>query len=294
MSIVGDEGSNTIDGTADPDFILGEGGDDFLHGFGGGDLIDGGAGDDLLIGGDGNDWLTGSIGNDRLDGGAGDDFMAGGDGADQFFGGDGNDIVTYAVATSGVSIDLAFNVTGGAAAGDQFSLVENIIGTKFNDTITASNFGSDAGNLFDGGDGDDTLSGGAGTDGLSGQNGNDILRGGADSDSLSGGAGADRFVYGSIADSGVGAGADLISDFTHAQGDKIDLAAIDPNTTVNGDQAFKFIGTGLYTHHAGELRFALTDATHTTIAGDVNGDGTSDFHIVLLGNISLVAGDFVL
>jgi len=294
MSIVGDEGNNTIDGTEDPDFILGQGGDDFLHGFGGGDVLDGGAGDDLLIGGAGDDWLAGNIGNDRLDGGDGNDFMAGGDGADQFFGGSGEDIVTYAVATSGVSIDLAFNVFGGAAAGDQMSLVEDIVGTKFNDTIIASNFGSDAGNLFDGGGGDDTLSGGAGMDGLNGESGNDILRGGADSDRLSGGAGADHFVYGNITDSAVGVGADQIGDFTHAQGDRIDLAAIDANTMVGGDQAFKFIGTGLYTHHAGELRFAFTDPTHTTIAGDVNGDGTSDFHIVLNGHITLVAGDFAL
>ncbi|WP_395682894.1 calcium-binding protein, partial [Inquilinus sp.] len=251
-------------------------------------------GDDLLIGGAGDDWLAGGNGNDRLDGGDGNDFMAGGDGADQFFGGNGVDTVTYNVATSGVSIDLAFNVTGGAAAGDQFSLVENIIGTRFNDTITASNFGSDAGNLFDGGTGNDTLNGGAGMDGLNGQDGNDILRGGADADTLGGGAGADRFVYGSIADTGIGAAADRIADFSQAQGDRIDLATIDANTAAVGDQAFKFIGTGLYTHHAGELRFAFADATHTTIAGDVNGDGTSDFQIALNGHISLVAGDFVL
>jgi len=31
-----------------------------------------------------------------------------------------------------------------------------------------------------------------------------------------------------------------------------------------------------------------------TIAGDLNGDGASDFHIVLTGAIGLVAADFVL
>ncbi|MGO4125023.1 M10 family metallopeptidase C-terminal domain-containing protein, partial [Inquilinus sp. YAF38] len=91
----------------------------------------------------------------------------------------------------------------------------------------------------------------------------------------------------------VGANADRITDFSHAQGDKIDLSAIDANTGAAGDQAFSFIGTGLYTDHAGELRYSVAGGV-TTIAGDLNGDGTSDFHIQLTGAIGLVAADFVL
>ena len=93
--------------------------------------------------------------------------------------------------------------------------------------------------------------------------------------------------------SAVGANADRITDFSHAQGDRIDLAAIDANAGVAGDQAFSFIGSGLYTGVAGQLRYAVAGST-TTIAGDLNGDSVSDFHIVLTGAIGLVAADFVL
>jgi len=84
-----------------------------------------------------------------------------------------------------------------------------------------------------------------------------------------------------------------ITDFSHAQGDKIDLSAIDANTGAAGDQAFSFIGTDAYTGVAGQLRYVVGGGI-TTIAGDINGDGTSDFHIQLTGAIGLVAADFVL
>ncbi len=71
------------------------------------------------------------------------------------------------------------------------------------------------------------------------------------------------------------------------------LSAIDAATGVAGNQAFSFIGTGLYTGVAGQLRYAQSGGV-TTIAGDVDGDGASDFHIQLTGTIALVAGDFVL
>jgi Ca2+-binding RTX toxin-like protein len=111
---------------------------------------------------------------------------------------------------------------------------------------------------------------------------------------LIGGAGADRFVIAAPSYSPVGLKADKIVDFSHGQGDKIDLSPIDANVWVAGNQAFHFIGSGLFTHAAGELRYAYTSPTTTTVAGDVNGDGTSDFHIVLSGNVALTAADFVL
>ena len=108
-----------------------------------------------------------------------------------------------------------------------------------------------------------------------------------------GGLGADRFVYGNAAQSVVGANADRIVDFSHAQGDRIDLSVIDASTSAAGNQAFSLIGSGLYTGVAGQLRFAVNGGV-TTIAGDVNGDKVSDFHIQLTGTIALVAADFVL
>ena len=145
-----------------------------------------------------------------------------------------------------------------------------------------------------GGQGWDQLYGNAGANVLQGWNGNDLLVGRGGKDTLTGGAGADRFQFTAVGDSVVGANADRITDFSRAQGDKIDLAGIDANTAVAGDQAFSFIGSGAFTHHAGELRAAITARGVTTIAGDLNGDGVSDFHIQLTGAFALQAADFVL
>jgi Ca2+-binding RTX toxin-like protein len=128
---------------------------------------------------------------------------------------------------------------------------------------------------------------------LQGWNGNDLLVGRAGQDTLTGGAGADRFQFTAVGDSMVGANADRITDFSRAQADRIDLAGIDASTAAAGDQGFSFIGSGLFTHHAGELRFAVVGSV-TTIAGDLNGDGVSDFHIQLTGAFALQASDFVL
>ena len=152
---------------------------------------------------------------------------------------------------------------------------------------------------IDAGAGDDVINAAAVAAGkisltMSGGAGNDKLVGSAGTDTIIGGTGADRFQFNLVSDSVVGPKADKITDFSHAQGDKIDLSPIDANTVLAGNQAFTFIGTGLYTHTAGELRYAYTSPTTTTVAGDVNGDGTSDFHIVLSGNVALTAADFVL
>ncbi len=53
----------------------------------------------------------------------------------------------------------------------------------------------------------------------------------------------------------VGANADRIIDFSHAQGDRVDLARIDARFTVAGNQAFSFIGTAAFTGVAGQLHY---------------------------------------
>ncbi len=128
---------------------------------------------------------------------------------------------------------------------------------------------------------------------LQGWSGNDELTGKAGKDTLSGGAGADEFYFTILGDSGMRANADVVTDFSHAQADKINLYRIDADSSAAGDQDFSFIGAGLYTGVAGQLRYAVAGGV-TTIAGDVNGDKVSDFHIQLTGSVSLVASDFVL
>ncbi|MGF6232292.1 Ca2+-binding RTX toxin-like protein [Inquilinus ginsengisoli] len=243
--------------------------------------IDGSQGDDSLIGdsgantlqgGYGNDVLTGNGGNDVLNGGGGNDVLYGYLGADTLDGGTGSDTASYYTGTTGVVVDLVSGTgSGGQAAGDMLTGIENLSGSH----------------------GDDSLIGNSGMNTLQGWNGNDVLTGAGGKDTLAGGTGTDRFAYTASADSAVGANADRITDFSHAQGDKIDLSAIDADTGSAGDQAFSFIGPALYTGVAGQLRYH-SNGTITTIAGDINGDGTSDFHIQLTGSIGVVAGDFVI
>jgi Ca2+-binding RTX toxin-like protein len=240
---------------------------------GGSSDLTGSSHNDTLIGNDGANILMGESGSDQLRGEGGDDVLRGGAGGDGLNGGDGLDTVSYYLSSIGVTVDLATGTGhGGDAEGDTLTGFEILSGSQGNDHLTG-----------------DVL---ANT--LQGWNGNDVLAGGFGKDVLSGGAGADRFVFSIISDSLTGANADRITDFSRAQGDTIDLSAIDANIGIAGDQAFTFIGTGLYTHHAGELRFATTAPGVTTIAGDVNGDGVSDFHIQLTGSIGLLASDFVL
>ncbi len=259
-------------GSQHDDTLTGNAGGNSLSGNDGNDVISGGGDYDNLYGGTGNDVLSGDDAGDYLSGDDGDDVLRGGAGPDSLYGGNGNDTASYFTSSVGVVISLAGNSTsGGDAAGDYLSGIENISGSQ----------------------GNDSLVGDTGANVLQGWNGNDVLTGAGGKDTLTGGAGADRFVYGYVTQSPVGAGADVITDFSHAQGDRIDLAAIDATSGVAGDQAFSFIGTSLYTHHAGELRYASNGGV-TTIAGDVNGDGVSDFHIQLTGTITLIAADFVL
>ncbi len=56
--------NQTIDGTADPDLLVGKGGNDTINGGAGNDTIDGAGGNDLLDGGVGFDILRGGAGND--------------------------------------------------------------------------------------------------------------------------------------------------------------------------------------------------------------------------------------
>ncbi|WP_186002582.1 M10 family metallopeptidase C-terminal domain-containing protein [Mycobacterium sp. KBS0706] len=304
---IGSSGGDSLVGSVFANTLQGLEGNDVLRGGGGADVLDGGAGIDTasyyyattgvsidlgahtasggeaqgdvltgienLTGGQANDILAGDAGANTLAGWGGDDVLRGGAGADRLDGGAGTDTASYYSATTGVVVSLASGLgSGGEAQGDVLVAIENLSG----------------------GQGWDQLYGNAGANVLQGWNGNDLLVGRGGKDTLTGGAGADRFQFTAIGDSVVGANADRITDFSHAQGDKIDLSGIDANSAVAGDQGFSFIGSGAFTHHAGELRAAVTSPGVTTIAGDVNGDGVSDFHIQLTGAFALQASDFVL
>ena len=171
-------------------------------------LIGANGADNVLSGGGGDDFLASLSGNDTLNGGAG---------ADTLDGGSGVDTADYGDASGGVTVRLWNGVgSGGDAAGDALTSIENIIGSAFNDVL----IGADGvANVLDGGDGDDFLGSLSGNDTLNGGDGNDRLRGGAGADVIDGGAGIDVANYGDASGgvvvklwNGSGSGSDAAGD----------------------------------------------------------------------------------
>jgi serralysin len=216
--------------------------------------------------------------------------MLGGRGNDSYFVDNAGDVVDE---TGGDGIDTVVS-SRGFSLSSSFSVVGDIENLTLTGTSTIDGLGNALDNVITGNAGNNMLVGGTGNDTLNGGDGSDILTGGGGADKLSGGLNADRFVYTGLGQSTVdSAGRDTILDFSHAQGDLIDLSAIDANSTVAGDQAFNFISGAPFSHTAGELRGEAFGAD-TLVSGDVNGDGLADVSIMVKGVTSIVATDFVL
>lgn len=175
--------------------LWGSMGDDSMTGAEGNEIFVGAQGNDRLDGGGGADVLLGGEGDDTLLGGSGDDTLVGGAGADVFDGGDGLDVVSYADASGAVYITLAVpNSQAGDANGDQYSNIEAVVGSNFNDTV----YGSSA------------------ADHVSGGGGNDLFYGSAGADTLDGGVGSNQVNY---SGSAVAIQVDLSSAAAQAGGD---------------------------------------------------------------------------
>lgn len=214
-------------------------------------------GNDQIAGGAGNDSLYGENGTDTLRGGDGDDYLIGGIGGDVLDGGAGIDTANYAEAASGVTVDLTGGTpAGGAAAGDSFVGVENVVGTVFDDVITGEGsanaiaglagndqisgglgndviVGGDGNDTISGGDGDNTLAGDAGDDVLTGGVGIDVMTGGNGNDALTGDAGDDQLVAGAGTDTLVGdAGNDRLEG---GAGDDLLIGGAGADAMLGGD-----------------------------------------------------------
>jgi Ca2+-binding RTX toxin-like protein len=176
--VIGNNGSNRIEGTRNADRILALGGNDRVAGGGGNDCIDGGAGNDRVFGGNGNDRVFGGNGNDRISVQNDSANVAGGAGRDGIFLGNGNDRVQGGAGNDRISVGRGRDTVSGDAGSDRIST----------------------------GDGNDSVNGGAGNDRIQVGNGKDHLFGGAGNDRLfgsgnvifmNGGAGKDTaFVLG--------------------------------------------------------------------------------------------------
>jgi len=134
--------------------------------------------------------------------------------------------------------------------------------------------------------------GNTGRNTLSGEGGDDFLDGGRGVDELHGGAGADTFFFAKGDTGKTLAKADVIADFTVADGDLLDLSAIDANVKKNGNQAFVFIDDQGFHGKPGELRAFVNGSGDTVVQGDTNGDGKADLTILLDGNVALTQASF--
>jgi Ca2+-binding RTX toxin-like protein len=163
-----------------------------------------------------------------------------------------------------------------------YTLTDNVENLRLRTAASIDGAGNELNNRLIGNSGATQLDGGAGNDTLVGSGGADIL---------TGGAGADIFSYRAVSDS-QGSAVDHIRDFTPGE-DRMDLAAIDADSTLDGRQSFSFIGSAAFDGHAGELRFEQDGAGSTAILGDLNGDGVPDFEIridatVVVGQAELI------
>lgn len=166
------------------DTIVGTGFNDRLRASAGNDVINGGGGVDIFSAADLGavvmiDLATGvassGLGTTRLtsiegvEGSTRSDILRGNNLANtlQGFGGDdvldgraGIDTVIYRDATAAVTVNLATGKSTGGSGADTLISIENVVGSRFNDTIT----GNAGNNVLDGFLGNDRIDGGAGVD----------------------------------------------------------------------------------------------------------------------------------
>jgi Ca2+-binding RTX toxin-like protein len=291
--------------TADNVITMGAGNDLVVAEQGGNDTVAAGAGNDFVY--YGGAWSAA----DKTDGGAGSDTV----------GLLGNYTVTLAADTlvdvERLALYTGLSSPGGSASHYNLTTVDATVAAGAVLRVTATSLAasetlifngsaesdgrftvlSGAGNdIVSGGQMADRIVGGAGDDQLYGLGGQDTLLGGLGADVLRGGFGRDIYRYESVAESTAGS-VDRIVDFSAGgEADRIDLAALDADGRLDGNQSFRFIGVNAgFSESAGELR-AVQTGNRWFIEGDVNGDGVADLIIEVTkapGHI-FSAGDFVL
>lgn len=231
---VGSDDDNVFAGLGGDDYFYGSKGDDSLIGGSGFDRADYSASDQAIrvnvadgvvskglngtdsvsgiesfYGSNGNDFFFGDGRANVFYGNGGQDYFYSDGGADFYSGGAGTDSINYYASADAVLVDLTNGIgRGGDAEGDQYSGIETVFGSLFDDVI----IGDDGSNLLSGNRGADVLKGEAGNDLILGGDGADIMEGGSGADQLSGEAGDDE-MYGGDGDDVLlgGEGADYIN-----------------------------------------------------------------------------------
>ena len=201
------------------------------------DVLVGGEAGDLLHGEDGADHLGGLDGNDKLNGGEGNDLLEGGFGDDLLDGGAGIDTASLYNYGSEVVADLVQGAADGTATGhDRLIGIESLTGTPYADR-------------------------------LAGDARANVLNGTFDADSLTGRGGADRFANRQAFDS-PSTTPDHITDFSRAQGDRIDLWDVDADQNLEGLQHLTFVGKAAFTA-VGQLHY-YQSGSHTYIEANTS------------------------
>ena len=244
-----------------------------LFGGDGNDKVTAGGLASRLFGNDGDDELIGGAGDDVLYGGAGDDRLVDGGGINNAFHGDaGPDTVDYSQASERVGLSLRAGDTAitsqGAATGDTYSGIENIIGSDYDDRIH-------------GDDGNNYIQGGAGDDVFRGYGGDDLFEGGAGADVMNGYSGSDTVTYvnsnvavrASLQDNSGSSGTRASGG--HAQGDRF----YSIENLIGSDFADALTGNGAANRLAG-------GKGSDTLTG-LGGDDIFDFSDIVAGNNSI-------
>ena len=246
INLYGGLGNDYLDGGAGTDTLLGDEGNDTLISRGFGSTLSGGAGEDNL-----HDWGSGSI----LDGGTGADYLdlqrsslttliltPGSPTANVLPDGTSfRNFETFALTTGAGDDTVTFNQpiyhnfygsnSWDGAGGNDTAIVDFSGNSRWVSASYYLSSGTGYYRLYAEGQSqyptlvlsnveNIRIYGGSASDSLIGGVGSDIMSGGPGNDYLSGGGGKDTFEY---ADGG---GADLIADFSHAEGDQIDLTGV--------------------------------------------------------------------
>ncbi|MFZ1477453.1 MAG: calcium-binding protein [Sphingorhabdus sp.] len=293
------------------DTIIGGNRDDTIRLGGGADTVDAGGGNDVvelyypasgsfLTGGAGTDTLRvmnfnptlGSItGFEAIDMAAGTTLTVTGS---QFKTGFASNTVLSGSGALVIDMSAAnpvFSITGITVAGGS-SVGVTINGTSGLDQIKGI---INWANTINGGDGVDQIRGGNLGDTINGELGNDKIYGAGGADVLTGGAGSDQFRYVFASDSGLGAAADLITDFETA-GDRLNFLLMDADQAVAGDQAFNFVGDAAFANTGtGQIRFQDAGA-NLLVQIDTDGNGFADMEVLLQGlaGQTLTEANFIL
>lgn len=190
---------------------------------------------------------------------------------------DGKDTFEISVANTIVHGGKNWDVVKSSVS---FTMLDDVEKLELMGTGDIDAIGSGSADLILGNDADNVIRGNEGEDRIWARDGDDVIVGGGGADELNGGNGADVFRFDHVSDSTVQA-SDRISDFVSGI-DTIDLRLIDADSSRDGHQAFQWNGVGA----------AALWQSDGFLLGDINGDGSADMSINLLG-VMIVAQDLI-